>query len=186
MTDVGFGSSPLRLNEGLGTLTNWDEASIKARAEKLATRAAKVWSAPNLDPAILQAYRPSSPQVGYTLADHPQLASGPMRVLFDAFREEVLALDPCVTQEVLKVYIAFKAETNFVDVIPQAKRLRLTLNTKFHEIDDPRGVCKDISGIGRWGNGEVDVGLSSLDELPYIMGLVRQSLECQMAGAGGV
>ena len=30
------------------------------------------------------------------------------------------------------------------------------------------------------GNGDVEVGLSSLDELPYIMGLVRQSFERQM------
>ncbi|RKK04691.1 DUF262 domain-containing protein [Pseudoroseomonas wenyumeiae] len=186
MKDVGFALSPLRLNQGLGVLATWDETAIKDRAEKLAARAAKVWAAPELDPAILQAYRPSSAQGGYTLTDHPQLASGPIRDLFDAFREQVLALDPCVTQEVLKVYIAFKAETNFVDVIPQAKRLRLTLNTKFHEIDDPRGICKDISGLGRWGNGEVDVGLSSMDELPYIMGLVRQSLERQMGSEPGV
>lgn len=62
----------------------------------------------------------------------------------------------------------------------QAKRLRLSLNVGFHEIEDPRGMCKDVSGLGRWGNGDVEVGLSSADELPYIMGLVRQSFERQM------
>ena len=30
--------------------------------------------------------------------------------------------------------------------------------------------------MGRWGNGDVEVGLTSMDELPYVMGLVRQSL----------
>jgi predicted transport protein len=40
-----------------------------------------------------------------------------------------------------------------------------------------------MTGVGRWGNGDVDVGLASLDDLPYIMGLVRQSLERQM-GSG--
>jgi predicted transport protein len=34
--------------------------------------------------------------------------------------------------------------------------------------------------MGRWGNGDVAVTLSSLDELPYILGLVRQSLELQL------
>lgn len=180
MKDVGFSSSPLRLNKGLGVLSTWDEAAIQERAGRLADLAASVWAAPNLDPAILQVYRPAAAQGGYTLADHPQLASGPMRDLFDALRAQVLALDPCVTEEVRKVYIAFKAETNFVDVIPQARRLRLTLNLKFHEIDDPRGLCKNIGGMGRWGNGEVDVGLATTNELPYVMGLVRQSLEHQM------
>ncbi|MGO8902866.1 MAG: hypothetical protein ACLQU5_31670 [Isosphaeraceae bacterium] len=50
----------------------------------------------------------------------------------------------------------YKAETNFVDVVPQAKRLRLSLNVAFHEISDPKGLCKDVSGLGRWGNGDGD------------------------------
>lgn len=32
-------------------------------------------------------------------------------------------------------------------------------------------------------NGGVEVSLSSLDELPYVMGLVRQSYERQMGNA---
>ena len=37
-------------------------------------------------------------------------------------------------------YVAYKAETNFVDVVPQAKRLRLSLNIDFSEINDPRAL----------------------------------------------
>ena len=107
-----------------------------------------------------------------------------MRELFETLRKQVLALDPCVSEEFLKRYVAYKAETNFVDVVPQAKRLRLSLNVAFHEIDDPRGVCKDVSGVGRWGNGDVEVGLNSMDELAYVMGLVRQSFERQMGNGG--
>jgi predicted transport protein len=51
---------------------------------------------------------------------------------------------------------------------------------RFSEINDPKGLCKDVTYIGRWGNGDVEVGLSSLDELPYVMSLVRQSYERQM------
>ena len=117
---------------------------------------------------------------GYTINDHPNLLVGSMRELFEAFRKEVMALDPCVTEEFLKLYVAYKAETNFVDVVPQAKRLRLSLNMTFAEINDPKGFCKDVSSLGRWGNGDVEVGLATLDELPYVMGLVRQSFERQM------
>ncbi len=104
--------------------------------------------------------------------------------MFEAFRKEVLALDPCVTEEFLKLYVAYKAETNFVDVVPQAKRLRLSLNVLFADISDPKGLCRDVSGIGRWGNGDVEVGLGSMEEIPYIIGLVRQSLERQMGLPG--
>ncbi|MFO0818635.1 MAG: DUF5655 domain-containing protein [Pirellulales bacterium] len=73
-----------------------------------------------------------------------------------------------------------KAETNFVDVVPQAKRLRLSLNIDFSEITDPKGIAKDVTNLERWGNGDVEVSLSSLQELPYVLGLVRQAFEKQM------
>jgi len=91
-----------------------------------------------------------------------------------------MALDPCVSEEFLKLYVAYKAETNFVDIVPQAKQFRISLNMRYTEISDPRGICKDVSGLGRWGNGDVEVRLSKHDEIPYIMGLIRQSLERQL------
>lgn len=42
------------------------------------------------------------------------------------------------------------------------------------------GICKDVSGLGRWGNGDVEVGLNALEELPYVMTLVRQALDRQL------
>lgn len=178
----GFKESPLRVNEGLGVLDAWDEDAIKARAERLAKIAEHVWVAPSLPIAVLDGYRPRQEKAEtYSINDHPHLANNaPMRPLFDALRAEILALDPCVSEEFLKLYVAYKAETNFVDIIPQVKRLRLSLNMEFHEMHDPRGLAKDVTNRGRWGNGNVEIGLSSTDEIPYIIGLVRQAFEKQM------
>ena len=120
----------------------------------------------------------------YTINEHPYLLSPGMRPLFEAFRKAVLALDPCVSEEFLKLYVAYKAETNFLDVVPQAKRLRLSLNMRFADVNDPRGMCKDVTNIGRWGNGDVEIAFSKLDDLPYVIGLVRQSLELQLGDDG--
>ena len=90
------------------------------------------------------------------------------------------------SEEFLKLYVAYKAETNFVDVVPQARRLRLSINMKFADINDPRHVCKDVSNLGRWGNGDVEVGLTSADDLPYVIGLIRQSFERQMGNGGDI
>ena len=49
------------------------------------------------------------------------------RGLFDEFRREVLAIDPCVSEEFLTLR-RLQAETNFVDAVPQATRVSLTLN----------------------------------------------------------
>ena len=182
----GFKESPLRLNAGLGQLSVWNEAAIQARAGRLADLVLAVWSAPILDPATLKAYQPPNDAAAssYSIDNHPHLNEVSMRALFDAFRREVLALDPCVNEEFLKLYVAYKAETNFVDVVPQAKRLRLSLNMAFAEINDPKGICKDVTSLGRWGNGDVEVGLKSIADLPYVMGLVRQSYERQMGEVG--
>ena len=179
--DGGFRQSPLKVNQGLGQVHVWDESAIIERAKRLAKLAVQVWESPKLDDAILAAYRPrAEPSSSYTIDDHPHLITPAMLSLFEAFRKEVLALDPCVSEEFLKLYVAYKAETNFVDIVPQAKRLRLSLNMSFAEISDPKGLCKDVTRLGRWGNGDVEVGLSSLEELPYVIGLVRQALEKQL------
>jgi len=182
----GFKQSPLKLNVGLGQLDTWNEAAIQERAGRLADQALTVWTAPKLDAATLAGYQPVKvPTTGsHTIDDHPHLLSTGLREVFEAFRKEVLALDACVTEEFMKWYVAYKAETNFVDVAPQAKRLRLTLNMPFAEISDPKGLCKDVTDVGKQGNGDVDVSLKSLDELPYVMGLVRQSYERQMGDEG--
>jgi len=178
----GFKQSPLKLNEGLGSCLKWNEDAIKARADKLAKKACNIWKAPVLEDSILDAYREpkSSTATSYTIDSHPHISGGPMRELFEAFRAEVLALDECVHEEYLKLYVAYKAETNFVDVVPQAKRLRLSLNIDFPKIDDPRVICKDVTNLGRWGNGNVEVGLERREDLPYVIGLVRQALEQQL------
>lgn len=189
----GFSQSPLRLNAGLARVEVWNEAAIKERATKLAIQAVTVWPAPVLSAEILASYRPTKEpgRSVYTIDDHPYLAIGNgtrgtlIRDLFDAFRKEVIALDPdVVTEEFLKLYVAYKAETNFVDVIPQAKRMLLSINMPANEIDDPKELCRDVSHLHRWGNGDLEVGLDSFDKLPYIMSLVRQAFEHQMGNGG--
>ncbi len=179
----GLKESPLRLNKGLGQIDRWDESEIQRRAAALAADAVCVWTFPDLPSEMLRALQPRpSKRARYSIYDHPNLADGPVRELFDGLSREVLALDPCVTQVYLKVWVTFKAETNFVDVVPLAKQLRLILNMTYPEINDPRGLCRDVTNLGKWGSGDVEIRLSTLDGLPYVMGLIRQALDRQLTG----
>ena len=177
---IGLAHSPLKLNKGLAQVLTWNEEAIKARADRLAAEAVKVWTAPALAEDVLDAYRPGKHGTQYGIEDHPFLKTGAMGPLFQDLRQRILAIDPCVAEEYLKLYVAYKAETNFVDVVPQAKRLRLSLNLSFHDVDDPKGVCIDVTNLGRWGNGDVEVHLTTADELPYALGLIRQAFDRQM------
>jgi predicted transport protein len=181
----GFKESPLRLNEGLAAVESWNEATIRDRAERLSKRASQVWSAPKISAEVIAQLKPKAVKAQeFTLGDHPSVSgAGSMHSLFEALRKEVLALDPCVVEEIVKSYIAYKAETNFLDVVAQAKRLRLSLNMKFHELHDEKRIARDMTNVGHYGNGDVEIAISAVEELPYVMGLVRQAYEKQMADA---
>lgn len=184
----GFRDSPIKLNQSLRNVERWDEEAIKERAEALTSIAVNVWESPKLPDDIIAAYLPEpTAKSAYTINDFAYLSptnssfAKDVRALFDALRKEVLAIDSVVTEEYLKLYIAFKAETNFVDVVPQARRLSLSLNMPFSEVNDPKKICRDITNIGSWGNGDVEVGFSDIKDLPYLMSLIRQSFERQMS-----
>jgi len=182
--NIGFKYSPLYLNEDLSSTTKWDETAILARASRLAKKACKVWPIPQLDNAILDIYhstKDSSTQQ-YSIDTHPHLKNDIVQPLFKTLRSQILALDSCVHEEFLKLYVAYKVETNFVDIIPQAKRLKLSLNMPYAEINDPENLCVNVSHLGRWGNGDVEVILDTPEKIPYIMGLIRQSFDYQIGG----
>jgi predicted transport protein len=113
---------------------------------------------------------------GYTLQDYPGL-QGDMREVFEQLRKRILNLDVTVREEYKKMYIAYKTTTNFVDIEPQIKRLSLFLHMKFSEINDPKGLCKDLTGKGHYTNGDVEISVTSLDHIEDVMDLVRQSFE---------
>lgn len=178
----GFADSPLRLNRCLSEVENWNEDEILNRAAFLAKLALKVWKAPYLPPYILEQYKSKEKGSGkeiYTIEtmEGHNYIQGSMLDLFEQLRKRILNLDASVKEEYKKYYIAYKTITNFVDIIPQKSRLLLSLNIPFNEIDDPKGLCRDVTNLGRWGNGYMEVGISSFDQLEDIMNLVNQSFE---------
>jgi len=48
---------------------------------------------------------------------------------------------------------------------------------EFDEIYDPKGMCKDITDLGRWGNGDIEVGISETSKIEDVMHLIQQSFE---------
>ena len=170
----GFADSPLRLNRMLAKLEHWNETEIKNRAEALANIAVKVW----LFPSVSLYHQPELDQAVVTethRSRHAEYLQGETLELFESLRKRILNLDVVVREEFKKHYIAYKTTTNFVDIVPQRSRLRLVLNMRFDEINDPKLLCRDLTNVRRWGNGDVEVSFSFLDQLDDVMFLVRQA-----------
>ena len=180
----GFNDSPLFLNKSVRVADVWNEQAINNRAGELAQRALKVWPSPYLDDDVLDIYRaPETTRdtIQYTIDQYEHLQND-MLDLYRLFEKRVLNIDATAKVEFKKLYIAFKAQTNFVDVVPQKVKLRLSLNMDFENIKDPKNLCRDISGLGRWGNGDVEVNLRHASELDDVIELVEQAFEEQMNG----
>lgn len=176
----GFRESPLHLNAYLAKLETWNEQQIMARAQHLADLALQVWPAPRVSEETLATYRQAKTKVSvtYSLEDHSALR-GPIRPLFDELRKRVLNLDAGVVDEVRKQYVAFKLATNFLEIAPLVSELKLYLDISPGELDDPLGVGRDVSGVGHWGTGDVEVRLTSAEQLEGVMTLVRQAFDLQ-------
>jgi len=178
--DGGFNNSPLNLNSYLRTAEVWDDIHIQERAEQLAQKASLIWNYPNIAIEKLGLYAESEKRQAneYSLS-HYEYLSGDMLKTFEELRKRILELDESVREEFKKLYIAYKTSTNFVDIVPQKSRLRLSLNMPFAELIDPDNVCKNVTDLGRWGNGDVEVGVASIADIDKVMNFVQQALDYQ-------
>ncbi len=174
----GFKESALRLNAYLVKLTEWNEDHIKERAQQLAAKAVQIWPYPSLTNAELAPYTAevkSAPK--YTLETYDINAF--TKILFETLDRRIMNLSPAVKREYKKLYIAYKLDTNFVDIVVQKQRLRISVNMKFSEVYDPLGICRDVTGLGRWGNGDVELFMEHTSDIDRVMEIIEQSYKLQ-------
>lgn len=178
--DGGFKSSPLYLNRYLKDLESWTEEGIVQRANALADLAVKIWAYPTIDESVLEKYRLARTvrkvESEYSIADFKHLQGDNLK-LFEEIRNLILAINPSIVEEFKKFYIAYKTDGNVVCIVPQKTRLRVTLHIPVEDLDDPKGICMDVRGKGRWGGGDTQFGVYSSDDLGYAMFLIKQSYE---------
>jgi predicted transport protein len=111
----------------------------------------------------------------YSEDDHLREVPAEIAGLYRKIRELVLGIGPDVSVRPRKFYIGFIAATNFVDFQLQKSKIGLWLNVKAGTLNDPRGLARDVSNVGHWGNGDYQVNVKPNDNLDYVMMLVRQS-----------
>ena len=174
----GFKESALRLNGFVVKQTEWIESTIKTRAKLLAEKAKKIWAFPKMTDAELAPYRTNEkPAERYSLDSYD--INVLTKTLFDVLDRRIQNLSPAVKREFKKLYVAYKLDTNFVDIVFQKQRLRISVNMKYSEVSDPNGICKDITGLGRWGNGDVELFMEHTSDVDRVMEIIEQSYKLQ-------
>lgn len=99
--------------------------------------------------------------------------------LFESLQERLLELGSDVKEVPKKFYIAYKRTSNFVDVILFAHDIRLTLNLKSGELNDPKKLTTDFTKPkkGHWGNGDYELIIHKNEDLVYAMTLIEQAYQ---------
>ena len=118
-------------------------------------------------------------QKTYSVEDHLKKSDNKTKTLFLKLREKIVALDENIREEAKKLYIAYKTSTNFADVILYKGEIRITLNVKSGQLNDPHNIATDFTKPkkGHWGNGDYEVKLVDDKEFDSVFELVKQSYD---------
>lgn len=114
----------------------------------------------------------------YTIDEHLSNTSKDIQSLFLKLRERITSLDEDIIEESKAKYIAYKTSTNFVDVVILHGSLKIFLNMKSGQLDDPDGLARDLTKpkhIGHWGNGDYEVKIENESDLEKLFSLIKQS-----------
>lgn len=113
----------------------------------------------------------------YTEQDHIEKASDLTAELYEKFKAAILNLTDGIEVKPQKFYIAFKKGKNVTDIAILKKSLKLFINIKAGQLDDPKKLAQDVSNIGHWGNGDYQIQVEEDKDLEYIMSLVKQAIQ---------
>lgn len=103
----------------------------------------------------------------------------PLLELYDALRDRILALGDDVQEKKLKYYIAFKRLRNFacVEVRPKEPTVLVYLKVKPNEVTLTQGFTRDVSEIGHYGTGDLEVKIRTSEDLERAAPLIKKSYE---------
>ena len=172
-TENGFNDSPLRLNNYLKQVTTWNQDTIVKRAEILFEKALTIWTYPEVNTNRLEKW---SSTKKYTLDDHEFLKENqPMSSIFKILDEKILELNENNKRLVRKKVIGYTNKKRFVDLIVKKKLITISLYIPISEINDSRGICRDMTNVGSWANGVTELKIDNIDDVDYAIDLIKES-----------
>ena len=112
----------------------------------------------------------------YSEEDHILNKSDSAVELYETFRDSILNFKEDIEIIPRKKRIAFKGNRIICDILIQKGGIKLWINLKSGELDDPKKLMRDVSNIGHWGNGDYELVVKNTADLEYIMSLIKQAI----------
>lgn len=113
------------------------------------------------------------------VSDYQERSTADLRNLFDALEAYLLALGNDVTKRTLRMYFAFRRIKNFacVEFRPQLKHLLVFVKVDPKSIILEQGFTRDVSALGHYGTGELEITIASVADLEKAKPLILTSYE---------
>lgn len=113
----------------------------------------------------------------FTEEDNLSNANDEIKEIYERLKTSILNFDN-IDIKPNKLYIAFvKHKKNIIDFVIQKNAIKIYINLPFGELDDPKQIARDVSSIGKWGNGDYEIKINNDKNLEYILSLIKQSYE---------
>ncbi|ALV57288.1 DUF91 domain-containing protein [Burkholderia cenocepacia] len=128
-----------------------------------------------------QTDQPTEPEVpkaagkDKSLDEQLALASTEIRDLYAQLTGSLVALGDDVQEKRLKLYTAFRRLKNFACVIVYPNRILVTLKLDPASVEQEEGFSRDVSQVGHWGTGDVELTLRTLTDLERAKPLLERS-----------
>ncbi|WPC20111.1 DUF5655 domain-containing protein [Pediococcus inopinatus] len=102
--------------------------------------------------------------------------------LYQKMKDTLLEWDPSFEIKPTKVYIGFRLHHhNVIDFLPQQRAMKIWINLSKGELNDSKGLFRDVSQTGHWGNGDYEIKLKNDDQLEYVLSLMKQGWQISKA-----
>ena len=111
----------------------------------------------------------------YSEDDHISNGTPETNELYEKLKAYILNIADDIQVRPTKLYIGFISTTNFCDVTIQKKTLKIWLNLSAGELNDPKGIARDVAQIGHHGNGDYEIQISDDSDLEYVVSLIKYS-----------
>lgn len=114
-----------------------------------------------------------------TVSEYLAQAAEPLKEMYQALEDRLLAMGDDVEKKVLKHYIAYKRIKNFACVEIKVQNMCLIVNVKCPPTEENLipGFTADVTNVGHLGTGNLEITIRSMDDLARAQRLLEMSYQ---------
>lgn len=152
-----------------------DDLILLEEVGQRATRSGQGSDASGKDPVMVEAGRKAAITRAtgtYRFEDHVEGKPDAIKDLAYTIQERILEVDPSIEENPKKMYVGYRTTQNIACMEVQNQKILLFLKLDPKQEPGPAGLSRDVSKIGHYGTGDLELTLLSTKDvdvaMPYV------------------